>query len=34
MLRFRSVLDRYEADKFNQMEAAELLAVSERTFRW
>jgi transposase len=33
MLRFRSVLDRYEANEFNQIEAAELLGVSERTFR-
>ncbi len=33
MIRFRSVLDRYDADEFNQMEAAELLGVSERTFR-
>jgi transposase len=33
MLRFRDILGRYEADEFNQMEAAELLGVSERTFR-
>lgn len=33
MMKFRSVLDRYEASEFNQMEAAELLGVSERTFR-
>ena len=33
MIGFRSVLGRYEADEFNQQEAAELLGVSERTFR-
>ena len=33
MIKFRSVLDRYEASEFNQIEAAELLGVSERTFR-
>jgi predicted DNA-binding protein (UPF0251 family) len=33
MLRFRDILGRYEADEFNQMEAAERLGVSERTFR-
>jgi len=33
VIKFRSVLDRYEASEFNQMEAAELLGVSERTFR-
>ena len=33
MIKFRSVLGRYEADAFNQLEAAELLGVSERTFR-
>ncbi len=33
MIGLRSVLGRYEADEFNQQEAAELLAVSERTFR-
>ena len=33
MLRFRDVLGRYEADEFNQEEAAELLGISERTFR-
>jgi hypothetical protein len=32
-IKFRSVLDRYEASEFDQMEAAELLGVSERTFR-
>jgi transposase len=33
VIKFRSVLNRYEASEFNQMEAAELLGVSERTFR-
>src|ERR1700722_19878704 len=33
MIRFRSVLERYEADELNQTEAAEMLGVSERTFR-
>ena len=33
MIKFRSILGRYEAAEFNQMEAAELLGVSERTFR-
>src|SRR5580765_8353726 len=33
MIRFRSVLSRYEGDELNQMEAAEMLGVSERTFR-
>lgn len=33
MIRFRSVLGRYEGDELNQMEAAEMLGVSERTFR-
>ena len=33
MVRFRSVLGRYEADELNQIEAAEMLGVSERTFR-
>ena len=33
MIKFRNVLDRYEASEFNQAEAAELLGVSERTFR-
>ena len=33
MLRFRDILGRYVADEFNRMEAAELLGVSERTFR-
>ena len=31
--KFRSVLDRYEASELNQLEAADLLGVSERTFR-
>src|SRR5271163_4680788 len=33
MIRFRSVLGRYEADELNQIEVAEMLGVSERTFR-
>jgi len=33
MVRFRSVLRRYESDEINQIEAAEMLGVSERTFR-
>src|ERR1700677_3439360 len=33
MMRFRSVLSRYEASEFNQLEAAELIGISERTFR-
>jgi len=33
MIGFRSVLGRYEADELNQIEAAELLGISERTFR-
>ncbi len=33
MIKFRSVLDRYEAHEFNQIEAAELLGITERTFR-
>jgi len=33
MLRFESVLDRYEGCGLSQMEAAEMLGVSERTFR-
>jgi len=33
MVRFQSVLHRYEGDELNQMEAAEMLGVSERTFR-
>jgi transposase len=33
MIGFRSVLDRHEAGGLNQMEAGELLGISERTFR-
>jgi transposase len=33
MIKFRSVLDRYESSELNQIEAAELLGISERTFR-
>jgi len=33
LIKFRSVLDRYEASELNQAEAAELLGMSERTFR-
>ena len=33
MIKFRSVLDRYESSELNQIEAAEMLGVSERTFR-
>ena len=33
MISFRSVLDRHEAGELNQIEAGELLGVSERTFR-
>ena len=33
MIRFRSVLGRYELGELNQIEAAEMLGVSERTFR-
>jgi transposase len=33
MIKFRSVLDRYDASELNQIEAAELLGVPERTFR-
>jgi transposase len=33
MIKFRSVFDRYEASELNQIEAAELLGVTERTFR-
>jgi transposase len=33
MIKFRGVLDCYEASEFNQIEAAELLGVTERTFR-
>jgi transposase len=33
MIKFRSVLERYEASELNQIEAAELLGIAERTFR-
>ena len=33
MIKFLSVLSRYEAAEFSQLEAAELLGVGERTFR-
>ena len=33
MIKYLSVLSRYEAAELNQMEAAELLGMSERTFR-
>lgn len=33
MIKFRSVLGRYESSELNQIEAAELLGVTERTFR-
>ncbi len=33
VIKFRSVWSRYESSEFNQIEAAELLGVSERTFR-
>jgi transposase len=33
MMRFRSVLERYEAESLSQLDAAEMLGVSERTFR-
>lgn len=33
LVKFRSVLDRYESSELNQSEAAELLGISERTFR-
>jgi len=33
MLRFEHVLDRYEASELNQIDAAEMLGISERTFR-
>ena len=33
LIKFESVLGRYESSELNQMEAAELLGVSERTFR-
>jgi transposase len=33
VMRFLDILGRYEAAEFNQLEAAELLGVGERTFR-
>ena len=33
MIKFRSVLGRYESSALNQIEAAELLGITERTFR-
>lgn len=33
MIKFLSILNRYEAAEFSQLEAAELLGVGERTFR-
>jgi transposase len=33
VIKFRSVLERYESSELNQIEAAELLGVTERTFR-
>ncbi len=33
MMKFLDILGRYEAAEFNQLEAAELLGVGERTFR-
>ena len=33
MIKFLSILGRYEASEFSQLEAAELLGVGERTFR-
>ena len=33
MIKFVDVLGRYEAAEFNQLEAAELLGIGERTFR-
>jgi transposase len=33
MIKFLSILSRYEAAEFSQLEAAELLGMSERTFR-
>ena len=33
MIIFRGIFGRYEAHEFNQLEAAELLGISERTFR-
>jgi hypothetical protein len=33
MIKFKSVFERYTAAEFSQLEAAELLGMSERTFR-
>ena len=33
VMRFLDILCRYEAAEFNQLEAAELLGIGERTFR-
>jgi len=33
VIKFRDILGRYESCEFNQMDAADLLGVSERTFR-
>ena len=33
VMRFLDILGRYEAAEFNQLEAAELLGIDERTFR-
>ena len=33
VVKFRDIWGRYESSEFNQIEAAELLSVSERTFR-
>jgi hypothetical protein len=33
MMKFLSILGRYEAAEFSQLEAAELLGVGARTFR-
>jgi transposase len=33
VIKFRSVLDRYESSELNQLDAADLLGITERTFR-
>jgi transposase len=33
MIKFRSVLDRYESSELNQIDAADLLGITEQTFR-
>jgi DNA-directed RNA polymerase specialized sigma24 family protein len=33
VIKFRSVFDRYESSELNQIEAAELLGITKRTFR-